>query len=142
MKHPDAPKFRTRMAKEILAGLVRRGGNVNAGACGVVTDEKHAEFGQTVYNVWFSRDPKYPQHYDDRFHGLLGRGSQSFWVVVVDLALGDLPSDDVRGDGQDALALLGAAHLDAPCVVLDDWWWLTEVHGVHPTQLLLPVKAL
>ena len=91
----DAPKFRTRMAKEILAGLVRRGGNVNAGACGVVTDEKHAEFGQTVYNVWFSRDPKYPQHYDDHANFRLTESKFSFVRLE-----GSFRLRGTNGDGQ------------------------------------------
>ncbi len=55
----DAPEFNTRVAKEVITGLVRRGGQVNAGVCGVITDEKHADFGRLVYNVWFSVNPQY-----------------------------------------------------------------------------------
>ena len=83
------------MAKEILVGLVRRGGNVNAGACGVVTDEKHAEFGQTVYNVWFSRDPKYPQHYDDHANFRLTEAKNGFVRLE-----GNFRLRGTYGDGQ------------------------------------------
>ena len=91
----DAPKFRTRMAKDILAGLVRRGGNVNAGACGVVTDEKHAEFGSTVCNVWFSRDPKYPQHYDGHANFRLTEAKNDFVRLE-----GSFRLHGTYGDGQ------------------------------------------
>lgn len=64
VKLPDGvPPFQTRAAKEVVLGLLRRGGNINEGACGKVVDENHADFGRTIYNVWFPLDPNY-QSYD------------------------------------------------------------------------------
>jgi len=88
----DAPKFRTRTAKEVVTGLVRRGGSINEGACGVVTDEKHAEFGRTVYNVWFPRDPKYPV-WDDNCNFRITESKDGFVSMEADFRLSGMHGD-------------------------------------------------